>query len=232
MRIDMLSQLSSLRRHRRAAIVVTDLAKGTQQLLIEGEQAAGGVLGDAAAEAFRSGRSSKLEIDGRTHFLNVQMPSVRIAVIGGVRISQALVSMAAVTGFECTVIDPRIGFASEGRFPDTPLIVGWPKDCLTVDRHTAVVALAHAPEIDDHAIGAGLRAGCFYVGALGSRRSHAARLQRLQAEGFDDAELARIHAPVGLDIGAANPAEIAVSILADIVQSLRRRSLFAPEGAG
>ncbi|WFR96936.1 XdhC family protein [Rhizobium tumorigenes] len=224
MLLETLSQLCSLRRDRHAAVVVTDLVEGTERLVVEGE-GIDGALGDAVTAAFRSGRSSKLEIDGSQLFLTVHVPEPRIVVIGAVRISQALASMANVVGFDLTIIDPRIGFSSADGFESAQLIVGWPREKLVVDRHTAVVAVAHEPDIDDYAIGAGLRAGCFYVGALGSRRSHAARLLRLQADGFDDEDLSRIHAPIGLDIGAITPAEIAVAILAEIIQSWRRRSL-------
>jgi xanthine dehydrogenase accessory factor len=179
----------------------------------------------AVSLAFHSGKSSKIEIDGRAYFLNVHLPPVKVVVIGAVRISQALAPMAALVGFDVTIIDPRGAFAVPGRFAEARLIVGWPKDELVADPYTALVAVAHDPEIDDFPIAAALRAGCFYVGALGSRRSHAARQQRLRADGVGDAALARIHVPIGLDIGAANPAEIAVAILAEIIQSLRRRTL-------
>jgi xanthine dehydrogenase accessory factor len=221
-----LVRLNSLRRERRAAIVISDLGQGRQRLLVEGE-VVGNDLDAAISAAFRTGKSSRIELDGTQFFLNAYLPPARIVVIGAVHISQVLAPMAKLAGFDLKIIDPRSAFATRDRFADTDLSIEWPQDALSVDSYTALVALAHDPKIDDFPIAAALRAGCFYVGALGSRKSHAARLTRLQAEGLGETELARIHAPIGLDIGAANPAEIAVAILAEIIQSLRRRALLA-----
>lgn len=226
---NILSRLNSMRDARRAAVLVTDLGSGEQQLLAEGEPVEAGVAA-AVSSAFQSGKSAKLDMEGRSLFLNVHLPPVRIVVIGAVRIADALAPMAALCGFNLSIIEPRQGFAQPGSFEEGRLVVGLPTDRLAVDPYTAVVAVAHLPELDDAAIAAGLRGGSFYVGALGSRRNHSARLERLRAKGLGEAELARIHAPIGLDIGASNPAEIAVAILAEIIQSLRRRPLDPAEG--
>jgi xanthine dehydrogenase accessory factor len=224
MRRETLTRLNSLRRDRRAAVVLTDLGRGTERLVTEGENV-DSALTDVVSAAFSSGKSASIVIDGAQIFVNVYLPPVQIVVIGAVHISQVLAPMARLAGFDLSIIDPRDAFATPERFADTRLIVDWPQDSLQVDPYTALVALAHDPRIDDFPIAAALQAGCFYVGALGSRKSHAARLERLRAEGLTEAQLALIHAPVGLDIGAANPAEIAVAILAEIIKSLRRRAL-------
>jgi xanthine dehydrogenase accessory factor len=165
------------------------------------------------------------EIEGRRLFLTVHVPPVKLVVAGAVHISQAMVPIARTLGLDMTVVDPRTAFATPERFPDVPLIAEWPDAALPplgVDRYTAFVALTHDPKIDDPALEHALRAECFYIGALGSRKTHARRVERLLAAGFRQEDIARIHAPIGLDIGAVSPAEIAVSIVAEIVASLRK----------
>jgi len=150
---------------------------------------------------------------------------LRLAVVGAVHIAQPLVAMAHLAGYDVTVIDPRDAFASEARFPGRTLVHDWPDEALAalgVDARTAVVTLTHDPKLDDPALVAALRSEAFYVGALGSTRTHAKRVERLGAAGLGEAEVSRLHAPVGLDIGAKSPAEIAVSILAEITLRLRR----------
>jgi xanthine dehydrogenase accessory factor len=166
-----------------------------------------------------------VEHEGRPLFLTVQAPPVKIIVVGAVHISQALAPMARGLEFNVTIIDPRSAFATPERFPDAPVLAEWPDAALPrlgLDRYTALVALTHDPKIDDTALSAALKAECFYIGALGSKKTHARRAERLTAAGFDEADLARIHAPIGLDIGAVSPAEIAVSILAEIIATFRR----------
>ncbi len=225
MRLSLLSALNAERAARRAAILVTDTATGEARLVGESEALAD-PLADELAERFRSGKSGALEVDGRSLFLNVQMPPVRLVVIGAVHISQALAPMAKGLDLDVTVVDPRTAFATPERFPDVPVLADWPSDALPrlggLDRYTALACLTHDPKIDDPALEAALRAECFYIGALGSRRTHAKRVERLQAAGFGEADIARIHAPIGLDIGAVSPAEIAVSVLAELVAELRR----------
>lgn len=229
----MLARLNESRRKRQAAILVTDLSGGPDCLIIEGDVLEG-PLADAAASAFRSGKSAPAEIEGQSLFLNVHLPPPRIVVIGAVHISQVLARMAALAGFDITIIDPRTAFATPERFEGIDLIADWPLDALRerpLDSYMALVAVTHDPKIDDEPIVQALRTGCFYVGALGSRKTHAGRLERLRREGVTESELARIHAPIGLAIGAASPAEIAVAILAEIIGSLRGRDVSLPKGA-
>ena len=226
MDLALLSALNAERAARRAAIVVTDTATGTQRLVREVE-VAGDALEAQLIEKLRSGRSGPVEIEGiGSRFLAVQMPPIRLVVIGAVHISQALAPMAKGADLDVTVVDPRTAFASPERFPDVAVVAEWPDEALPrlggLDRYTALACLTHDPKIDDPALEAGLRAECFYIGALGSRRTHAKRVERLAAAGFDEATIGRIHAPIGLDIGAVSPAEIAVSVLAQIVSELRR----------
>jgi xanthine dehydrogenase accessory factor len=225
MDLSLLSALNAERAARRAAILVTDIASGAARLVREADVAAD-PLADELAERFRTGKSGAIELDGQSLFLTVQMPPVRLVAIGAVHISQALAPMAKGLDIDVTVVDPRTAFATPERFPDVPVLAEWPSDALPrlggLDRYTAVACLTHDPKIDDAALEAALRAECFYIGALGSRRTHAKRVERLQAAGFEAADIARIHAPIGLDIGAVSPAEIAVSVLAELVSELRR----------
>ena len=228
----LLARLNELRHARQAAILVTDLSGGPDRLIVEGDEL-DGALADAAASAFRSGKSAAVEIEGQSFFLNVHLPPPRIVVIGAVHISQVLARMAALAGFDITIIDPRTAFATPERFEGIDLIADWPVDALKerpLDSYMALVAVTHDPMIDDEPIMQALRTGCFYVGALGSRKTHAGRLERLKREGLTEAELAGIHAPIGLPIGAASPAEIAVAILAEIIGSLRGRDVSSPKG--
>jgi xanthine dehydrogenase accessory factor len=156
---------------------------------------------------------------------------VKAIVVGAVHISQALAPMARVLDLDVTIVDPRTAFATPERFPGVPVLAEWPEEVLprlSLDRYTALVALTHDPKIDDPALTAALHAECFYVGALGSKKTHGRRVERLTAAGFTKAQIARIHAPIGLDIGAVSPAEIAVSILGEIVAALRRDRRRAP----
>ena len=223
----LLRKLNAERAVRRAVIHLTDLGDGRDRVIREGDPVAG-PLGEAVTGAFRSGRSILVEVEDRKFFLNVHLPPARIVVIGAVHISQALAQMAGVAGFDITIIDPRTAFATEARFAGIDLVADWPEDVLAarpLDAYTALVAVTHDPKIDDFPLSQALSTGCFYVGALGSRKTHAKRVERLTALGHGEAEIARISAPIGLDIGAASPAEIAVAILADIVAHLRRRPL-------
>jgi len=224
MRLDLLAALNAERTARRAAILVTDTVSGEQRLVREAEAAAD-PLADTLLERLRQGRSGLVEADGRALFLTVQAPPVKVVVIGAVHISQALAPMARGLDLDVAIIDPRTAFATQERFPGVPVLAEWPDEALPrlgLDRYTALVALTHDPKIDDPALTAALRAECFYIGALGSRKTHARRVERLTQAGFGESEIGRIHAPIGLDIGAVSPAEIAVSILAEIVATLRK----------
>lgn len=227
-----LKKLNQCRRERRAAVLVTNLGDGRDRVVIEGDPVAG-ELGEAVGKAFRSGKSGTVEVDGRGFFLNVHLPPPRLIMIGAVHISQALAPMAQIAGFDVHIIDPRSAFASPERFPDVRLDAEWPEEALKespLDAYCALAALTHDPKIDDFALQAALDAGCFYVGALGSRKTHAKRMERLSEAGVSPAAMERIHAPIGLSIGAASPAEIAVAVLAEIIEALRSRGLEARKG--
>ncbi|MGE7471167.1 XdhC family protein [Bosea sp. NPDC003192] len=223
MELALLSTLNAERAARRATVLVTDLGSGEQRLVKEVDLA-GDVLAEALDKQLRSGKSGTVEVDGKAWFLTVQAPPPRIVVTGAVHISQALAPMAKLLDLDVTVIDPRTAFATQERFPEVTLLAEWPEEALQkvpFDGYTAFVALTHDPKIDDPALQAALRSDCFYIGALGSRKTHGKRLERLAAVGFGEADVKRIHAPIGLDIGAVSPAEIALAILAEIVQGLR-----------
>lgn len=225
MRLDILSRLNAERAARRAAVVVTDLATHEQRLILAAEVEAD-PLAEALGAGLRSGKSGTVQHEGRALFIAVQVPPVRLVVIGAVHVSQALAPMAKLAGLDVTIVDPRTAFATPERFPDVTLLPEWPDAALArigLDRFTAVAALTHDPKIDDPGLDAALRAECFYIGALGSRKTHAARVSRLLAAGHAEADIARIHAPIGLDIGAVSPAEIAVSVLGQVVGALRRK---------
>jgi xanthine dehydrogenase accessory factor len=208
-------------------ILVTDLQDGSGQVIEEGAIIDGELRVDAE-KAFRTGRSATVEAGGKRLFLNVLVPPPQIAVIGAVHISQALAAMAPVAGFDLRIIDPRTAFATPERFEGVVLAADWPEDVLNerpLDAYTALVAVTHDPKIDDFPIAQALKTGCFYVGALGSRKTHARRAERLRDLGLTDEQIGRIDAPIGLDIGAQSPAEIAVAVLGAIIQAFRRREL-------
>lgn len=222
-----LKTLNELRRTRRAAVVVTDLGDGRDRVVREGEEVAG-ELGEAIAGAFRTGKSGMATVGDRQFFLNAHLPQPRLVVIGAVHISQALAPMAKIAGFPVEIIDPRTAFATPERFDGVDLAAEWPEDVLKarpLDNYTALAALTHDPKIDDFALNAALDANCFYVGALGSRKTHAKRVERLSEMGASEAAIARIRAPIGLNIGAASPAEIAVAVLAEVIEAFHARGL-------
>jgi xanthine dehydrogenase accessory factor len=181
-------------------------------------------LGHAARAAARADNSTEIEIEGRSWFLEVHNPPLELALVGAVHIAQPLAAMARLAGYQVRVIDPRAAFATEARFPGTTLHPEWPDAFFArspLGNRSALVVLAHDPKIDDPALEAALASPAFYVGALGSKKTHAVRLERLAARGFPPEALARIQGPVGLAIGARSPAEIALSILAQMTQTLR-----------
>ncbi len=227
MRADAIRTVNAERRARRAVILLSDLAEGGERVIREAEAAAvEGALGEAVRRAFHTGLSGAVEADGRNYFLNVHMPQPRLVVIGAVHISQALAPMGKVAGYPVEIIDPRTAFASPERFPDIMLSAEWPEDALKkrpLDAYCALAAVTHDPKIDDFALRAALDAGCFYVGALGSRKTHARRVERLLAMGVPPSGIERIHAPIGLSIGALVPSEIAVAILGQVIEAFRAR---------
>jgi xanthine dehydrogenase accessory factor len=226
MKLATLQALNIARAQRQATALVTDLENGEERLVHETDIAAD-PLSSALAEQVRKGKSATVEQAGRRYFVTVHVPPVRVVMVGAVHISQALVPLVRLLDHEPIVVDPRTAFASPERFPDVQLVADWPDSALPplgIDRYTAFVALTHDPKIDDPALIHALQRNCFYIGALGSRKSHASRLTRLRAAGLGDNALSRIHAPIGLDIGAISPAEIAVSIIAEITGALRLES--------
>ncbi len=208
----MLADLVGRRSARVPVAYVVDLDTGARRLDSEGHET-----------RFRMDRSG-FEEDSRT-FVAIHNPPLRLIVVGAVHIAQALIPMARIAGYDPAVVDPRETFASETRFPGEKILHDWPDEAveaLGLDGRTALVLLTHDPKLDDPALERALRSGCFYIGALGSTRTHAKRVERLQASGFTEDEIARIHGPIGLDIGAAGPSEIAVAILAEMTQVLRK----------
>src|SRR6478752_8310037 len=224
MRLDILKALNTERAARRAAVVVTNQESGTQRLVTQ-DKIAADPLREVLEAHLRSGKSGVEETPEGKVFLTVHVPPAKMVVIGAVHISQALAPIAALLGYDVTIVDPRTAFASPERFPGVKLIAEWPDQALPplgIDRYTAFVALTHDPKIDDPALAHALSRDCFYVGALGSKKTHARRVERLKAQGLSDDALARIHAPIGLAIGAVSPAEIAVAIMGEITERLRR----------
>jgi xanthine dehydrogenase accessory factor len=232
MKADLLTRLLQARAEKRPVALVTDMTTGMQTLVFE--DAVHGTFGldeeflPMVRERLAQDRSGLIEAyDGEVRlFVNAFAPPLRLIVVGAVHIAQALVPVARLTGYAVTVVDPRGAFATESRFPDVALVTEWPDDALNglaIDARTAIVTLTHDPKLDDPALTVALRSPAFYVGSLGSRRTHAKRLDRLRAAGLTEEELARIHAPVGLDIGAVTQAEIAVSVMAQIIAARRRK---------
>jgi xanthine dehydrogenase accessory factor len=224
LQLDILAALNTERAARRAAVVVTDTASGKQRL-VKAADVARDPMKEFLEKHLRSGKSGMEETPQGKVFLTVHEPAMRMVITGAVHISQALAPMARLLGYDVTIVDPRTAFASIERFPDVKVIAEWPDKALPplgVDRYTAFVALTHDPKIDDPALTHALSRDCFYIGALGSRKTHARRVERLKAQGLSDADIARIHAPIGLDIGAVSPAEIAVSIMGEITSRLRQ----------
>lgn len=223
MRLDLLSSLNAERAARRAAIVVTNMGDGRQRLVRE-RDIGSDALADVLAAQLQAGKSARIESMGQEYFVELHVPAAVMVIAGAVHVSQILAPVARMLDYRVAIVDPRTAFATAERFPGIRLLAEWPDQAmpkLKLDRWTAFVALTHDPRIDDPALAAALAAGCFYVGALGSRKTHAERTKRLAASGLSADALARIHAPVGLAVGAATPGEIAIAIMAEI--TLRRR---------
>ncbi|MBG1231274.1 XdhC family protein [Aestuariivirga litoralis] len=216
MKKELLDQLVAARRARRAVALVSDVKTGAQRLVAADEAAPDSDL----AQAFRFDKSALVGDE----FFQIHNPPLRLVLIGAVLIAQSVIPIARATGYDVTVVDPRGAFATGARFPDIALHAEWPQDILPgfgLDRRTAFIALTHDPKIDDEGLDLALKSDAFYIGALGSRKSHAARLARLKARGFDEATLARIRGPIGLAIGAVGAPEIAISIMAEMTKALR-----------
>jgi xanthine dehydrogenase accessory factor len=222
-KLDLLSALNAERTARRAAIVVTDVESGKERL-VRAAEVRSDPLAELLEQRLRSGKSGMVETPQGRVFLTVHVPPPRLVITGAVHISQALAPIARIVGYDVTIVDPRTAFASIERFPDVKVIADWPDAALPplgIDRFTAFVALTHDPKIDDPALMHALARDCFYIGALGSKKTHARRVERLKTQGLSDDAIARIHAPIGLEIGAVSPPEIAVAIMAEITARLR-----------
>jgi len=223
MKLNILSALNAERAARRAAVVVTNVESGAQRL-VKAADIGKDALRTVLADHLRTGKSGMEETAEGKVFLTVYVPPPQLVITGAVHISQALAPIGKLLNYDVTIVDPRTAFASPERFPDVKIVAEWPDVALpplNVDRYTAFVALTHDPKIDDPALLHALSRDCFYIGALGSRKTHARRVERLKEQGVSDANIARIHAPIGLDIGAVSPAEIAVAIMAQITERLR-----------
>src|SRR5512132_1333424 len=226
MKLEILKALNAERAARRAAVVVTDVTTGEQRL-VKAAELGRDPLKEVIEKHIRRGKSGMLETSAGKVFLTVHVPPAQLVITGAVHISQALAPMARLVGYDVTIVDPRTACASIERFPDVKVIAEWPDVALPpigIDRYTAFVALTHDPKIDDPALKHALARNCFYVGALGSKKTHAKRVDRLKQAGLTDADISRIHAPIGLDIEAVSPAEIAVAIMGEITQVLRKKA--------
>ncbi|WIM13863.1 XdhC family protein [Enhydrobacter sp.] len=240
MKSETLKALQDARTDRRAVVLATRLSDAAEALVYpdraDGELAGDATLVAAARRAMKIGRSETVDLAGQKVFLNVYVPPARLIIVGAVHIAQSLAPMASLMDFDVTVVDPRRAFATDARFPGVKVMQEWADEAfekMGLDGSTAVVTLTHDPKLDDPALEAALRSDVFYVGALGSKRTHAKRKERLIDAGITEEQFARIHGPVGLNIGARSPAEIAVSILGQIIEVRARRleALAAPKAA-
>jgi xanthine dehydrogenase accessory factor len=224
-----LDRLLEARAAKRPAAHLRWLQEGDEALVVAGEAVIGGPVPEDVLEAVRAAhrrdRGRTVETERGALFIQVFNPPLRLIVVGAVHIAQALVPMASLAGYDVTVVDPRRAFASDARFPGVDVRQDWPDEALEElqpDARTAIVTLTHDPKLDDPALDVALRSEAFYIAALGSKRTHAARLDRLKDFGHDPAKLGRIVGPAGLSIGAVSPAEIALSVMAQMTQVLRQ----------
>ena len=224
-----LIQLMTDQNHKKSVVCATEIETGVTTLIYPEEDVNSGELVQLALEGLREDRSGLIQLsDQRKFFLHVRKPPLRLAIIGAAHIAQPLSNIAHISGYHVSIIDPRQAFAKPNRFPNADIIDDWPDNGLSSlmpDERCAVVALTHAPKLDDPGLLVAIRSTAFYVGALGSKTTHAKRLQRLRAEGIPEELLSRIHGPIGADIGAKSPAEIAISIMAEITYALRKAPL-------
>lgn len=224
---DFIARALDARTRRSGLVVKTRLSDGSRQVFSRDDAARDAEVG----RRFETGESSIVAGADGDVFLHAMVPPARVLIIGATHIGQILAHLVQIAGYEVIVIDPRTAFAAEARFPGIRLDTEWPQDTIPkigLDPYTAVVALAHVGHIDDEALKLAMRSKCFYVGALGSMRNHAKRKERLGQAGFDAGEIGRIHCPIGLNIGAQSPQEIAISIMAELVLALRGRKEYKP----
>ena len=238
MKIETLAALQQARAKRNAVTLATRLSDAAEGLVyrdrVAGQLGADEAVVSAARRAMEIGRSETIEIGGQKIFLNVYVPPPRLIIVGAVHIEQTLAPMATMLEFDVTVVDPRGAWATSARFPGVKVIKEWADEAfqeMGLDVSTAVVTLTHDPKLDDPALESALKSDAFYIGALGSRKTHAKRKERLAEVGITDEMFARVHGPIGLNIGAKSPAEIAVSILGQIIEVRARRleALAAPK---
>lgn len=233
MQQDILDAILAARAAKRPVATVTHLDSGAQALVYRdgdtsgeiGELALDEAAITSARRAIADDKSTRIDSDAGPLFIQVSNPPKRMIIVGAVHIAQPLVEIAKTAGYALTIVDPRGAFATRDRFPDVELSEDWPDDALkalNIDTRTAVVTLTHDPKLDDPALHVALRSEAFYIGSLGSKKTHAGRVERLTAEGFSEAEIARIHAPIGLYIGGKSPAEIAISIMAQVTEVLHK----------
>ena len=219
MKRETLQALNEARRTGRSVVRAVDLISGEERLIDPASDPS-----SISLEAARADQSMTVDVEGRSWFLTVYNPPLDLVIVGAVHIAQPLSTMAVLAGYTVRVIDPRTAFATGERFPGLRLITEWPDEALAniaLDMRSAVVTLTHDPKLDDPALAAALKSPAFYIGALGSKKTHAARRERLKQHGVSDTQLYRIHGPIGLAIGARSPAEIAIAILAEMTQELR-----------
>jgi xanthine dehydrogenase accessory factor len=223
----LLDRAINARSSRRGLLIRTRLNNGHREFFERDDDRGDDVI----RQHLTSGESELQETPDGEIFLHALLPPARVLIIGATHIGQILAQLVKLAGYEVTVIDPRTAFAAETRFPGIRLDTEWPQDTIPkigLDPYTAVVALAHVGHIDDEALKLAMRSECFYVGALGSKRNHAKRMQRLKEAGFSDAEIGRINSPIGINIGAQSPPEIAIAIMAQLVLALRGPRTFRP----
>lgn len=225
MKAEILDELVRARAEKRPVVAATRLSDGFQVLVYQSDTKQEKWLVEAVSEVLRADKGRiQADPEGQDWFLNPFNPPLRLVILGAVHIAQPLAKMAEIANYDVTVIDPRTAFASEERFPGVTLVTDWPDEAMEaidLDTRTAVVTLTHDPKLDDPGLHAALKSPCFYIGALGSRKTHGSRVERLKEAGFSDEDIARIHGPVGLNIGARSPAEIAISIMAQMTERLR-----------
>ena len=234
MKQDILDAILAARAAKRPVATVTRLESGAQALVYRDDTTSGKIgalaLDEAAIASARRAisddKSVRIDSGAGPLFIQVSNPPKRMVIVGAVHIAQPLVEIAQTAGYALTIVDPRGAFATRDRFPDVELSEDWPDDALkalAIDTRTAIVTLTHDPKLDDPALHVALRSDAFYIGSLGSKKTHAGRIERLTQEGYSEAEIARIHAPIGLNIGGKSPAEIAISIMAQVTEVLHQR---------
>ena len=223
MKSDIFEQVLEARTQRKAVALVTELANGAQRVVAR-DHAADDLLAQLLDEAFRFDRSGVHKVPEGEFFVHIYNPALRLIIIGAVHIAQSVIPIAKAAGYDIVVIDPRGAFATGARFPDITLHAEWPDEILPklgLDQRTAMLALTHDPKIDDPSLNLALKSKVFYIGALGSKKTQGARAQRLTDSGFSASDLARIHGPIGINIGAQGAPEIAISIMAELTRVLR-----------